>query len=276
MNAIFKYVGQGDSIILEWKDDFDNLHIGLIDCNKNGNSNPILDYLKANQPFSFEFIILSHPHDDHFSGLLEVLEFMETKKIKLSYFLHTCASKREYLQASVRTIVHTNLLISIFRKVNELEDSQLILQSGPVNNLTQSFALSPNVELKFWGPTQSSLGKYNQRAFRNDILSKNNPDANWLSTIIEVSSEDWMIVFTADAPNDAFWDLLRKGRLVSKPPLIIGQIPHHGSKDNFFGSFWRVIPKVAKPYGCISVGDNTYGHPSSDVVAELSSDFLSS
>jgi beta-lactamase superfamily II metal-dependent hydrolase len=51
--------------------------------------------------------------------------------------------------------------------------------------------------------------------------------------------------------------------------LIIGQIPHHGSKENYFDSLWKVISQKDGPFGCISVGDNSYGHPDPSVISSL-------
>lgn len=70
MRITFKDVGQGDSIILEWDKD-GKKKIGIIDCNKYFGANPVLSYIKnpENKVEEIEFLILSHPHHDHFLDL---------------------------------------------------------------------------------------------------------------------------------------------------------------------------------------------------------------
>ena len=80
INVNFKNVGQGDSIIIEWKRDSLS-KIGIIDCNLMGNKNPTLEHIISSNYSEIDFIILSHPHYDHFSGLVQILEYCELNKI---------------------------------------------------------------------------------------------------------------------------------------------------------------------------------------------------
>jgi competence protein ComEC len=269
MKVTFKYVGQGDSIILEWEEGGKNF-VGIVDCNKDNSSNPILDYLKNLKNYSFEFLILSHPHTDHFSGILEILEYVETANIPLRYFLHTCASQKNYLRFSVTSITHKRLLEKIFIKTDSLHKSGLLNTLAFVNNFSRSLSLGSNFVMSFIAPTQSHYDKFNQKAFKNDVLSLNNPDANWLSTMIKIYSRDAMILLTSDVNYDVFWEFNRKNNPELKgPPLALGQVSHHGSIDSFFNTFWRVFPRSSSSFGCISVGPNTYGHPGKQVIQEL-------
>ena len=274
MTVYFKEVGQGDSIILEWEIG-GHFKIGIIDCNKKDSSNPIIEHLRTRKNYVIEFIILSHPHNDHFSGLLELLNFCRSEKIKISYFLHTCASKKEYLQYSVRSISDTRLLINIFRLAASMHENQEITNNGFVNDLTSEFDLGNNVKLKIVAPSNIEYTKFNQLAFKNDSSFNNNPDSNFLSTVIKLYADNWYILFTSDAKHDVFWRLnrsglkLNNGLKLNKETLICGQIPHHGSGNNYYSTFWRLINDGAKPTAAISVGKNSYGHPSEFVLSDL-------
>lgn len=269
MNITFKDVGQGDSIIIEWKNSENELCIGLVDCNKKGATNPVLDYLSSLKDFVFQFIILSHPHDDHFSGMLDVLNYLESKSIPLSFFLHTCVSNKAYLTASVRSNTDKTLLKSIFQKAQLLHEKDLIHVVAAVNDITREFELESGIFLKFLGPTQSEYDKYNARAFKNENISRNNPDANLISTFIKISSKDSYLLLTADAPLDVFWNYMRKGKANFNDQLLLGQIPHHGAEKNFHTGFWRAANRVYEAFACISVGENNYGHPHPEVLKKL-------
>ncbi len=74
VEIVFKNVGQGDSIILEWESSEEGTKkIAIIDCNLNKNENPVLQHLIELNLHEIEFVILSHPHEDHFSGFHELL-----------------------------------------------------------------------------------------------------------------------------------------------------------------------------------------------------------
>ncbi|MCY7362979.1 MAG: hypothetical protein LH629_13085, partial [Ignavibacteria bacterium] len=61
ITVLFKNVGQGDSILVEWLNGSQK-HFGIIDCNLYESRNPLLEEL-ANRNIEFiDFIILSHLH----------------------------------------------------------------------------------------------------------------------------------------------------------------------------------------------------------------------
>ena len=84
----FSNVGQGDSIVLEW-DYNGTTKYGIIDCKLTNNGNPTIEYLELIKPTQIEFIILSHPHTDHFSGMSDLLEYLVFNKIDIRYYMHT-------------------------------------------------------------------------------------------------------------------------------------------------------------------------------------------
>ncbi len=99
IHLTFKNVGQGDSIILEWEAN-NTRKIGIIDCNLFHNQNPVLEYVIKKKYKTIEFLLLSHPHLDHFSGFLELIKYCKTHSIKIIYFLHTCSQVPSFLESA--------------------------------------------------------------------------------------------------------------------------------------------------------------------------------
>ncbi|HEV8506975.1 MAG TPA: hypothetical protein VGQ53_16305 [Chitinophagaceae bacterium] len=89
MKITFKDVGQGDSILLEWVDVAGVRKVGIIDCKLKGKANPVIRHIDQNKYEQIEFIILSHPHEDHYSGLLQLLEYVERTGKRISRMCHT-------------------------------------------------------------------------------------------------------------------------------------------------------------------------------------------
>lgn len=267
MKIIFKNVDQGDSIIIEWNSK-QNSNIGIIDCNLQANGkNPTLEYIRSNGFKKIEFIILSHPHSDHFSGLLELFEFCDRKKIQVNYFLHTAGTTPELLQLAVTGISEKRLLSKIFRLADIMTVRKQILNSGFVSNLTREFQLSDGCFLKFLSPSQREYNNYNKRKYRNfEEVKKNRSDANLLSTLIKIYTEDWYLILSSDTTAEIFAKQIRYNHHEFKTPLVLGQLPHHGSESNFEKSFWGQVKKQSQTPAVLSVGENDYGHPSAYVV----------
>ena len=132
MQITFKNVGQGDSIILEWSRN-NEPRLGIVDCHIFQNTNPTVRHLQKVGCRKIDFIILSHPHDDHFSGMLELLEFCEKQDIPILRFMHSAAIHPEYLNFANINSSDQELLQKIFQKVKALYEKKLIRNAGYIS-----------------------------------------------------------------------------------------------------------------------------------------------
>lgn len=266
---IFKNVEQGDSIILEWSDD-EQKKMAVIDCNLlKTNRNPVLEYIKKSDFLQIEFLLLTHPHYDHYSGMRELLEYCEQKGIIIKKFLHTSFQTPSYLKAAVKSVTAQNELIALFKKVRELwKEKNIIEYQSYVTNENNPLELSSDINLKFLAPSTSEFDKYNtqQRVFSDEENPQNNAGANWLSTVIKIYSSSWYLLLTSDCEKSVlkFLGIKKKGEFNSN--LLLGQCPHHGAKGSHNGSFWRLRTKETNMPIVFSVGENSYNHPSDEVI----------
>ncbi len=79
LHLVFCDVGQGDAIYIKTPKGSDILVDG-------GPNEKVLDCLGRHLPFydrDIELVVLTHPHADHFTGLISVLERYSVKKIVL-------------------------------------------------------------------------------------------------------------------------------------------------------------------------------------------------
>lgn len=89
-------------------------------------------------------------------------------------------------------------------------------------------------------------------------------DANNSSLVVKVSYGQTSFLFTGDAEYESETDILEAGFDVSADVLKVG---HHGSDSS---TSYRWLRAVDADYAVISVGkDNSYGHPSSEVLDRL-------
>ncbi len=272
MKITFLNVGQGDSIIIEWTVDGQS-KIGIIDCNKFNGKTPTVEYIQQIQCKEIEFVILSHPHFDHYSGLLDLFEYSNKTNITIKYFLHSCVTTlQNIIVDSFNSVLDAKLFSEIMTLAYSLTDSGKINEMSFVNNMTGDVDLSNEIKLKFHQPNNKQYRKFNSTAFsgRIGLAYKNNPAFNSLSTVLEIYTSEWFVLLTSDADENIFQELNDNNKKFNGK-FHFGQIPHHGSKGNFHRDFWRISSRTL---GCknavISFGyKNKFEHPSNNVITTL-------
>lgn len=270
VNVTFKNVGQGDSIVIEWQKDSIN-KVGIVDCNLVHNANPILEHIIAFNYQEIEFIILSHPHYDHFSGLRELLEYCEVHKIVIRKFLHTSQQVPDYLRVATRSIISTNELVLLFTVIKRLRKKQVIEFLTYISDEITDILLTDELRLKFLAPSSVEYEKFlNRTPLFDEEDPHNNTQSNWLSTIIKIYTSDWYILLTSDSSVETLKrvGIQKKGEFLDF--LKLGQSPHHGAKGNHYDAFWKTKKHVYRTPIIFSVGDNIYKHPSEKAVSFFS------
>jgi competence protein ComEC len=266
----FKNVDQGDSIIIEWTDN-NLLHIGIIDCAVNNDGeNPVLEHLKnIDTPYSLHFMIFTHPHKDHYSGVLELLEYIENGQIPVAFFCHTYyyhIKFRDGLPPGKAAFLTKFAIIA-----KRIEKSGLFKESIQIGSRTV-LPLSAGLQLRCLSPSNQELGWYQAKltAGGKKGEKQSSSEANLLSAIIKIETKNAYSLFTADGHIHSF-ERLHKNITESKnkQKVMVGQVPHHGSIKNYHKPFWHALKRKPKTAAVISVGENDYTHPSANVLQSL-------
>ena len=269
LRVIFKSVGQGDCVIIEWEEQGGS-GIGIIDCKAVSGYNAAVKHLEDTTPPEVAFIILSHPHQDHYSGLLDVLEHCQRNDISIGLFGHTARNHMDFLRSVVMGYSARKQLVQLYREVEALYTSGLIKRRGIVSDLAAPVPLgSAGMQLRFLSPSETEFKAFIQSLRHPDLTVKSAPDPNLLSTITMVETEEWHVLLTADATKDALKRVGLSELKKENRPLRLGQVPHHGSVENHYRAFWRNRRHEDGAPLAISVGPNRYGHPSKKVIREL-------
>jgi len=297
LDIYFKNVGQGDTIFLHWDND---QKFGLIDCNLVDNEiDGIIDHIKTYKIRHFEFMVMSHPHADHFSGFLKLFNYCQANQITVQKFFHTATfdpeqlgvlfnkelSKKEHYKHVTSTVNrkrHKKMLWKLYKTLDQqhqLNSGGFIKDDVYVIGNDYELPLNDVFSMKFLAPyNYDELKKYirgtfnvgAEEQFQLTRKSENNPMANYLSTLIQIGSRygPGLILLSSDITsytlerifgNEAKFNALKQRR------LIAAQIPHHGSDKNHFPLFWQNLNDVKQAHFVISVGVG-YGHPNVEVV----------
>jgi len=267
MKVNFLNVGQGDSIILEWQESKIS-KIGIIDCCKNKGRNPVIEFLATKENFQISFVVLSHPHKDHFSGLIELFNYVKENNISIDFFFHTISVHPRYLNWSALDEEEASILEEIILTAIDFADNLNIIKSIQVGVENWSCEFDNKYKVILLSPSDKETRTYTSKIdyFKEDNKIACSSAANLLSTIflIENSDNNKKLLLTSDAEILSFERLLESKKISI---LEHFQVPHHGSSKNHLPEFWNSIIYNEKTIAAISAGENkSYNHPDIEVV----------
>jgi competence protein ComEC len=232
----FVDVGQGDCAIIQ----FPYGRNMIIDGGPNKSKNKVVDYIKSYGIKSFDYMVLTHPHEDHYGGLDDALTNSGADVIYLPDAGHVkTESYQEFLSAAKGS--GAEIRYSVMGEVIEFDGG---------------------AEFVFFTPsTQDYI----------DAAEKSGYDLNNLSPIMILYYRDVSVVFTGDATDDTEQLFLSaaenhselKDRDIQADVL---KVAHHGSRDSSTEEFLEAVRPVIS---IISVGENNYGHPHPKAVERL-------
>ncbi len=235
LRVVFFDVGQGDAIFIETPQEKRVLIDG-------GPGKKILESLGRELSFfdrSIDLILLTHPHDDHVSGLIEVLDSYEVDEIMCTGVLgesniskkwRSIIEKEGFKEAFAgKSIKLGDVRMDIFYPFESLKDQY-------VDDLNEA-----SVVVKLTYNNQSFL-------FTGDAYKE---------------QEQEMISYESECGKENFDEICDIFSLDSD----VLKIGHHGSRTSTSRDFVR---SVSPNYGVIMAGeDNSYGHPHSETLETL-------
>lgn len=234
LETVFLDVGQGDAILIKTPKG----QTVLID---GGPDNKVLEKLgKYLQPLQkrIDLVILTHPHADHVSGLVEILRRYDVGLVILN-------------GADIKTDVYAEFLKAA--KTNNIQI--LIAEAG------QAIHFDDNLEFDVLSPADSDRKVFNNKS--EGFGSRGN-DINDTSIVGKLIYKNFSIMFMGDATSKIENRLLAYGDNLKSDILKVG---HHGSKYSSFTNFLKIVAPKA---GIIEVGaKNFYGHPSPATLSRL-------
>ncbi|MFH1047305.1 MAG: MBL fold metallo-hydrolase [Patescibacteria group bacterium] len=213
-------VGQGDSAFVQCR-----RTQAVID---GGPSRAVLQKVGRAMPFTdrrIEYVFLTHPHDDHFFGLFDLLERYEIGHLVITEYTAEQEVGRELIALAERHNIKVLLA--------EAGDTMQLGGCGEFEVL--------------WPDQRSQPVAENGRDYDND-----------LSLMLELRSAVGapLALFTGDIGVEVEYALLDDDALHRTP---IMKVPHHGSRYSSSSDF---VQAVRPEFAIFPVGENRFGHPS--------------
>ncbi|RLC37157.1 MBL fold metallo-hydrolase [Candidatus Falkowbacteria bacterium] len=219
-------IGQGDSILIKTP-------MGQNVLIDGGPDNTVIERLSEVLPWwdrTIDLMILTHPHDDHVFGLIDVIKRYNVKKIIYTGVVHSAPAYIAWLEL--------------------IRDNQIPLV---IIDRPQIIELGDSCKLDIMYPLESLLGK--------ETANLNNS-----SLVMKLIFKDTSFLLTGDAEMEVE-NLLAETLDSACLRADVLKVGHHGSDTSSSEEFLQAIkPEVA----VIQVGkENSFGHPSRRVIKRL-------
>lgn len=258
--------GYGESIIFYVPE----VGWGIIDCCKYKIKekwcNPPLDFLKENQIKKLAFVILTHPHEDHFSGLAEVMDFFMGSIDTVAYY--SGSGLREYINylAASEALGDPKGLQkfgNVMKKFKEAEKkgSRRCLINDTTYLIDKKIHGS-SIKVKGLSPSPASIDAY-QNIFYEALPKREgellDPSLdkyqNLVSSAFLFCINDLTFILGGDVENGKTPNTGWKGicsNFSSELASKVIKVPHHGSKNAFSQETWEHFSNKGKPISIIT------------------------
>jgi competence protein ComEC len=232
LHVVFCNVGQGDAIYIRFADGRDMLIDG-------GPNDKVLGCLGRHMPFwdrKINIVALSHPEKDHLTGLISVFN-----RYTVDYYIRSDVA------------AGTEGFFRLMDIVKEKRIDTRFMIAGDSVTIGDTFltVMWPSREQVAYGkPSDGERNVLGTTLHLNDFS---------LVLAIRYGIFDVLLTGDADSRVEAKYDKLQ----AFIDPVEILKVPHHGSKTGMTSEF---VEWVHPAVSVISVGKNTYGHPSGEII----------
>ncbi len=239
----FLDVGQGDSSVVELPDG----RVMLIDGGSDrfdAGRRIIAPYLWSKGIRKIDFMVLSHPHPDHYGGLIYIMDNFKIGEIWLNGRLVQSSAVGIDSYRKTRSWMLPGAG-EFFQKMQEEKIPGKILRRGDVLEAEKYriYVLHPYDE-------------FYADSVRGETSSENSD-----SLVLKIDTGDFSALFTGDIGAEAEENLIHLGKWL-KSDII--KVPHHGGRTSSSEEFLKAVnPEIA----VVSAGkNNSFGHPHGETV----------
>lgn len=248
--------GAGESILLRLPDN----KWGVVDCYtpsaQNVSSNLPLAFLKSKRVGELEFVCLTHPHQDHYRGMRQLIEHYPPRY----FFLYPGLSKHQFPNffaglrraASSRGLATPTELERLFEVLDKLERAgrtqvQEVMAKQSIYPWQQSaagteleiIAISPGGQ-----PSKVFADKLDRFLAKLKQLPTNKYkvefEANAVSIALAIKFGETCVVLGGDVEVDG-WQLVLSQFHPTHIRAQAVKVSHHGSKNGYCAGLWKTF-----------------------------------
>ncbi len=277
LHIVFCDVGQGDASYIRSPNNQDMLIDG-------GPDDRVLGCLGKNMPFydrTIDVVVLTHPQKDHMQGLISVIERYTVKHFVIGVEgNNTSGYKLLVDNLKKKNIPVVNLYTGDSFSLGQVKFSVLWPERNWVvhhtSDLVAGNARQKQIAIKTPRGWQAGAGAQAILPAQTGIPSmvkesegvvlglSTDTELNDFSYVLDLKYGSFQALFPGDGDSHIQKDIIRTNNLTK---VNILKFPHHGSRTGILPEFLDLLrPDLA----IISVGRNSYGHPTREAIKLLS------
>lgn len=295
-NLEFRVFGDGNGETTFIK--FENNKIGIVDFGYKDFLSWFKKYLLSENIKEIEFLLWTHPHDDHSRYLIDLLEFCELNNVAIKYFTRFPFSKMKQLSQVIdeqhikmSTYIYSDktkpkYLYAIFKKIEDLQTKNIIKNTdknlvlghvlfvdGNIQKNTSIICIAPcqrdeeaYVE-KYESATKKAMENKNLDFLSKDFGVESNIH-NLISVAICINYHNVKIILGGDVENESWIEILKdiRYRKYTKEKIILLKAPHHGSSGAYNEKIWE---NWGKNYAVVITPYNKSKIPKKEVLENI-------
>ena len=246
---------KGESVVLELPD----RSWGVVDCYTSSanelDRNLPATFLKNQDVSDLRFVCLTHPHDDHFSGIMQLLE-----NFNVEQFWHfdgvSPARLRDLIKAKLKEAkkdeestgrkTNASELARIWKEVHQRsKERKLVIQRLSLGHtcIPSEDGLGFKIEAIGPSPLQTQrfedLLKHSFDTNGNFLPTVNHRDPNLISCGILIEYGSTRVLLGGDIEDGGWKDLIdQRAFLVERINYV--KVAHHGSPNGFVDGLWHL------------------------------------
>lgn len=256
VNLVVFGPGVGESIVIN----IPNVGWGVIDSClwkiKRQKQNPALEYLKSKHVSHLAFIILTHPHSDHFQGLAQIIGHYLGQIDRICYYSGDGLREYRAYLAKKGVLGEPGLreLGNIFKRFEEAKDkgAKIVRLSERTEIIRKGRYGDYDIEIIALSPSAESINQYVKLLYKaiptkdGDVVKViHDSHHNLLASALYCQIGQLTLILGSDLEignNDQTgW----RGVLANKdsPDLSahVIKVPHHGSENAFYAPVWQAF-----------------------------------
>jgi len=245
-HLVFCDVGQGDAVLVKYK----NLQ-ALIDGGPSGQS--VSECLSKNIPpwdRELELLVLTHPDDDHLTGLIDVIKKYNVRQIVVNSLIKESGAFWQFRQE----VLAESALIYSPQAGDQLKLGPLVINIlWPKEKLGDDRVWQKNYLVS---SETSQLTPEDSQILGVATVKQ---ESNEVSIVMQLLFGDFQVLLPGDIGSGS-------ENQIDFPNVEVLKIPHHGSR---YSTSAELLQESSPELAIISVGKNSFGHPTDEVLEKL-------
>ena len=256
--------GLGETILLE----FQNKKFGIVDFGYKNFITWFDKHIEEAKIEEIEFLLWTHPHDDHTRYLSNLLTYLRDKNIKIKNFFCFPFEKIRQLSYLIdlgiepKYDVITNsidifsnkvtpkYLTSLYEQISKLKKSGFIAYIDKIKYMSELYdvdVLQKKLSIHCIAPVQDDIDKYKdifqkviEKKYPTQDLYPDSNKHNIISTAIHIKFGNSNIILGGDVEKNSWTQIMKNPRSQNHSccNLLFLKSPHHGSENAYSEENW--------------------------------------